>query len=110
MVDGVGMPMGFIYEAMDRAKEAISRYYGGNKRKYEIIWRIIDRRWTHQLHQPIHAFAYFLNPKFYFSDTFKADEEVMEGLVICIDRMVPDCELRDKVLDELEVRFVTSYL
>ncbi|XP_059077299.1 uncharacterized protein LOC131876323 [Cryptomeria japonica] len=103
MVDGEGMPMGFIYEAMDRAKEAISHYYRGNARKCEIFWRIIDRRWTNQLHQPIHAFAYFLNPKFYFSDSFRADEEVMAGVITCIDKMTPDPELRDKVLDELEI-------
>ncbi|XP_059074240.1 uncharacterized protein LOC131874613 [Cryptomeria japonica] len=105
MVDGEGMPMGFIYEAMDRAKEAISHYYRGNARKCEIFWRIIDRRWTNQLHQPIHAFAYFLNPKFYFFDSFRADEEVMAGVITCIDKMTPDPELRDKVLDELEMRF-----
>ncbi|XP_059072640.1 uncharacterized protein LOC131873640 isoform X1 [Cryptomeria japonica] len=103
MVDGEGMPMGFIYEAMDRAKEAISHYYRGNARKCEIFWRFIDRRWTNQLHQPIHAFAYFLNPKFYFSDSFRADEEVMAGVITCIDKMTPDPELRDKVLDELEI-------
>ncbi|XP_057852251.1 uncharacterized protein LOC131062571 [Cryptomeria japonica] len=103
MVDGEGMPMGFIYEAMDRAKEAISHYYRGNARKCEIFWHIIDRRWTNQLHQPIHAFAYFLNPKFYFSDSFRADEEVMAGVITCIDKMTPDPELRDKVLDELEI-------
>ncbi|XP_057831660.2 uncharacterized protein LOC131042327 [Cryptomeria japonica] len=103
MVDGEGMPMGFIYEAMSRAKEAISHYYRGNTRKCEILWRIIDRRWTNQLHQPIHAFAYFLNPKFYFSDSFRADEEVMAGVITCIDKMTLDPELRDKVLDELEI-------
>ncbi|XP_057833525.2 ABC transporter C family member 9 isoform X2 [Cryptomeria japonica] len=103
MVDGEGMPMGFIYEAMDRAKEAISHYYRGNTRKCEILWRIIDRRWTNQLHQPIHASAYFLNPKFYFSDSFRADEEVMAGVITCIDNMTPDPELKDKVLDELEI-------
>ncbi|XP_057836733.1 uncharacterized protein LOC131046914 [Cryptomeria japonica] len=103
MVDGEGMAMGFIYEAMDRAKEAISHCYHGNTRKCEILWRIIDRRWTNQLHQPIHAFAYFLNPKFYFSDSFKADEEVMAGVIASIDKMTLDAELRDKVLDELEI-------
>ncbi|XP_057843440.2 uncharacterized protein LOC131052832 [Cryptomeria japonica] len=102
MVDGEGMPMGFIYEAMDRAKEAISHYYRGNTRKCEILWRIIDHRWTNQLHQLIHAFAYFLNPKFYFSDSFRADVEVMAGVIACIYKMAPDPKLRDKVLDELE--------
>ncbi|XP_059070164.1 uncharacterized protein LOC131079337 [Cryptomeria japonica] len=60
-------------------------------------------RWTNQLHQLIHAFAYFLNPKFYFSDSFRVDEEVMAGVITCIDKMTPDPKLRDKVLDELEI-------
>ncbi|XP_057834616.1 uncharacterized protein LOC131045102 [Cryptomeria japonica] len=86
-----------------RAKEAISHYYGRNTRKYEILWRIIDRRWTNQLQQPIHALAYFLNLKFYLSDSFRDDEEVMAGVFACIDKMAPNRELRDKVLDELEI-------
>lgn len=53
----------------------------------------------------MHALAYFLNPKFYFSDSFRVDEEVMAGVIACIDNMAPDPKLRDKVLDELEVRF-----
>lgn len=81
----------------------------GTEKKNEIIWHIIDCRWTNQLHQPIHVLAYYLNPKCYFSDTFNANEEVMEGVITCMDKMVLDRELKDKVLDELEVRFAISY-
>ena len=44
--------MGYLYEAMDRAKEAIKKNIG---RDYKKWWGIIDRRWDRQLHQDIHA-------------------------------------------------------
>lgn len=40
------------------------------------------------LHQHIHATAYYLNPKFYFSDTFRVDAEVQVDLDKCIWRLV----------------------
>ncbi|GFY87437.1 hAT dimerization domain-containing protein [Actinidia rufa] len=37
-------PMGYIYEAMDRAKESIASSFGEKKEKYEDIFKIIDHR------------------------------------------------------------------
>ncbi|XP_057826884.2 uncharacterized protein LOC131038460 [Cryptomeria japonica] len=102
IVDGDHNSMGYLYEAMDKAKEAIQHLYGSNKTKYEPIWRIIDRRWNHQLHQHIHAAAYFLNPKFFYSPSFRADAEVRIGLDTCIRRLVDDEILQDLILDELQ--------
>jgi hypothetical protein len=62
--------MGYLYEAMDRAKESIRNYYKGDRLKYEPFWEIIDRRWNNQLHQPIHAAGYFLNPRFRYDDSY----------------------------------------
>ncbi|RWR90996.1 putative methyltransferase [Cinnamomum micranthum f. kanehirae] len=48
--------MGYVYDAMDRAKFVIEQSsrdkYGTYYRK---VWRIIDHRWDNQLHQDIHA-------------------------------------------------------
>ena len=64
LVDGDAKPaMGYIYEAMDRAKEKIASNLGHVKGRYERIWNIIDKRWDYQLHRPLHAAAYYLNPK-----------------------------------------------
>ncbi|KAF7821914.1 hypothetical protein G2W53_027369 [Senna tora] len=53
LVDGDSKPaMGYIYEAMDRAKEQIAKNFNH-----------VDKRWDYQLHRPLHAAAYFLNPK-----------------------------------------------
>ncbi|XP_059283523.1 uncharacterized protein LOC132037084 [Lycium ferocissimum] len=54
--------MGYIYEAMDRAKEAIAKAFEGNIAKYKDIFKIIDERWQCQLHHPLHAAGHYLNP------------------------------------------------
>ncbi|XP_057854140.2 uncharacterized protein LOC131064126 [Cryptomeria japonica] len=87
VADGDKPAMGYIYEGMDRAKEAIRFVYGGDESKYGPIWEIIDRRWHHQLHRPIHAVAYYLNPAFRFIPSFKADVEVLNGLYAIMEKM-----------------------
>lgn len=47
--------MGYIYEAIDRAKEAISNAFSGKEERYNNIIEIIDRRWDVQLHRPLHV-------------------------------------------------------
>jgi Protein of unknown function (DUF 659) len=64
LVDGDVKPaMGYIYEAMDRAKEEIAANFNNKISSYKKIWEIIDQRWSLQLHRPLHAAAYYLNPK-----------------------------------------------
>ena len=43
LVDGEKKPpMGYKYEAMDRAKEAIASAFGGKEERYNNIFEIID--------------------------------------------------------------------
>ena len=91
LVDVERLAMGFIYEAMDQAKEQIKRAYKDKVAKYGPIWVIIDERWNNQLHRPIHAAGYFLNPRFHYKvkATGALRGEVRDGLIDCIDRMIP---------------------
>ncbi|XP_028069775.1 uncharacterized protein LOC114272301 [Camellia sinensis] len=89
--------MGFIYEAMDRAKEEIQKNFNNVLRCYDPIWAIIDKRWETQLHHPLHAAAYFLNPQFHYSPNFQADAEIKIGLYKCLEKMVPDTNERVKI-------------
>ena len=41
---------GYIYEAMDRAKEASIKAFNENEERYSNIFKIIDERWECQLH------------------------------------------------------------
>ncbi|XP_059070975.1 uncharacterized protein LOC131031585 [Cryptomeria japonica] len=77
LVDGENPPMGYVYEAMDRAKEVIKSKLENNRDKYMPLWDIIDRRWDGQMHTPLHAAGYFLNPLlFYKTDFLEIDAEV----------------------------------
>eukprot|EP00253_Pinus_taeda_P023136 PITA_23136 len=106
LVDGERLAMGFIYEAMDQVKEQIKRAYKDKVAKYGAIWAIIDERRNNQLHRPIHAVGYFLNPRYHYKAkvTGALRGEVRDGLIDCIDRMIPlEC-------DQLEIhRQVTTF-
>ncbi|KAL0399788.1 UNVERIFIED_CONTAM: hypothetical protein Sradi_2322100 [Sesamum radiatum] len=97
LVDGEKKPpMGYIYEAMDRAKEAIAASF--SKKNIDII----DARWDIQLHRPLYAAGYYLNPEFYYSNpSVEQDKEVMGGLFKCIERLIPDGDMQDKLIEEL---------
>ncbi|KAK9750151.1 hypothetical protein RND81_02G176900 [Saponaria officinalis] len=105
MVDGDKKPaMGYIYEAMDRAKEAIASSFGSREDEYMEAFKMIDQRWDCQLHRPLHAAGYFLNPSIYFDNRDISNcEEVMTGLYECIGRLVPDLDIQDKIGNELGI-------
>uniref|UniRef100_A0A151UIM8 DUF659 domain-containing protein n=1 Tax=Cajanus cajan TaxID=3821 RepID=A0A151UIM8_CAJCA len=60
------------------------------QKSYLPLWSIIDERWDKQLHKPLHAADYFLNPQMHYRSGFKADLEVKRGLMDCLTRMVKD--------------------
>ena len=107
LVDGDKPAMGYLYEAMDRAKESIRAYYEDKgdrgQERQQIIWGMIDARWNNTLHRPIHAAGLYLNPAFGYSCGFRFDGEVMAGFYECVHRMVPSADDRAELSQELEV-------
>ncbi|XP_075095242.1 uncharacterized protein LOC142173535 [Nicotiana tabacum] len=94
--------MGYIYEAMDRAKEAIVKAFDRNSTKYKDIFKIIDEIWACQLHHPLHAVRHYLNPgHFYQNPTIKNYKEVTEELYACIKKLFPSIEAQDKIISEM---------
>ncbi|KAK4581650.1 hypothetical protein RGQ29_025008 [Quercus rubra] len=105
LVDNERKPaMGYIYGAMDRAKEAIIKAFNENEERYSNIFKIIDERWECQLHRPLNAAGHFLNPEyFYFDDNIATNHEITAGLYACIQRLVPTVEIQDKIMAELPI-------
>nr|KYP42636.1 hypothetical protein KK1_035966 [Cajanus cajan] len=99
------LAMGYIYEVMERAKEAIQISFNYNKEKYKDIFAIVDRRWDCQLHHPLHATRYYLNPEFYYKNStiMDADDEVVDGLFKCIDRLSENNDIVDNVHHQLAI-------
>ena len=54
--------MGYINEAMDKAKEVIQKRLK-KEGEYLPYWKVIDKRWD----CPLHAAAYYLNPQVFFN-------------------------------------------
>ncbi|XP_058772114.1 uncharacterized protein LOC131645910 [Vicia villosa] len=104
MVDSDEEPaMGFIYEAMDHAKEEIQVRYSNKRKIYKPVWDIIDKRWDKQLHRPLHVAGYFFNPMLHYGPNFKADEEVTQGMYTCLKRMMGgDMSMLNKIDGQLE--------
>nr|XP_009590669.1 uncharacterized protein LOC104087814 [Nicotiana tomentosiformis] len=103
LVDNKKKPaMGYIYEAMDRAKEAIAKAFGWNIAKYKDIFKIIDERWQCQLHHPLHAVGHYLNPEYFYQNSaIENFREVTDGLYACIEKLVPSTEVQDKIISEI---------
>ncbi|KAJ9553070.1 hypothetical protein OSB04_017115, partial [Centaurea solstitialis] len=104
LVDGEKRPaMGYIYEAMDRAKESIAKSFPNQEELYQKTFEIIDRRWEHQLHRPLHAAGHYLNPSIFYDDMQRIEscEEIMDGLQSCIERVSPSVQVEDQTIREL---------
>ncbi|XP_038998063.1 uncharacterized protein LOC120123186 [Hibiscus syriacus] len=105
LVDGEKRPaIGYVYEVMDRAKEAIANSFNNVEDKYKDVFAIIDKRWECQLHQPLHAAGCYLNPQlFNLNPQIQEDKEVMIGLLKCIERLVPSVVDQGKIEDQLSL-------
>jgi hypothetical protein len=107
LVDSDKPAMGYLYEAMDRAREAIRAYYVGKGShgfcRQMLLWDLIDTLWIGMLHRSIHATAIFLNLAFSYKCNFAFDGEVMEGLHACLQRMVPNIAIRLDINREIEM-------
>ncbi|KAL0910117.1 hypothetical protein M5K25_021057 [Dendrobium thyrsiflorum] len=95
MVDAEKKPaMGFIYNAMDEAKEMIASNLGGEEESFREIWNIIDDRWELQLHRHLHATGYYLNPQYQYAENKSTNLEIKLGLYHCMDRLISDATER----------------
>ncbi|WOL18461.1 hypothetical protein Cni_G27257 [Canna indica] len=95
LVDNERKPAkGYLYEAKDRAKDAITSAFNGREEKYKDIFKIMDDIWECQLHHPLHAAGHFLNPGFFYDDpNIEFDSEVTSGLYACIEKLARyDCK------------------
>ncbi|RZC56752.1 hypothetical protein C5167_015602 [Papaver somniferum] len=90
--------LGYIYRTMGRVKETIKKMYEGRKAEFQPFWTVIDGIWDDQLHSPIHAAGYYLNPGLFYFKDFYADNEVKAGLLCCIVRIVEDEREQDLIV------------
>ncbi|KAH7650967.1 Ribonuclease H-like protein [Dioscorea alata] len=97
--------MGYIYEAMDRAKEAIAKSLGENEGQYKVVFDIIDKRWECQLHRPLHEAGHYLTPEFFYANPMGIikNSEMMDGVLETLERLVPDASCQDKINSQMSI-------
>ncbi|XP_040956139.1 uncharacterized protein [Gossypium hirsutum] len=99
LVDSDEKPtMGFIYEAIDRAKRAIQQ----NCRYFTEYEKIIDNRWNF-MHSDLHSAGYFLNPQFQFGVEHSENVliETLEGTRSVIERLEPSMDTQVRMVNQL---------
>ncbi|WCJ19657.1 hAT transposon superfamily [Euphorbia peplus] len=92
--------MGYVYAGFYRAKEAIKKELVKSK-DYIVYWNIIDHWWDQQNYVPFHTAGFFLNPKFFYSIEGGVPNEITSGMFECIEKLVPDVKIRDKITKEM---------
>ncbi|KAL4198766.1 hypothetical protein AMTRI_Chr03g47640 [Amborella trichopoda] len=101
LVDADKPSMGFIYDAMKRAKNEIAENLSNDAAKYAPIWEIIDDKWDRQLHRPLHATGYYFNPKFFYADAdIESKGVIIDGFNACLEKLVSDPHIQDKISTE----------
>ncbi|GJU90964.1 hydroxyproline-rich glycoprotein family protein [Tanacetum coccineum] len=102
--------MGYIYKAMDNGKDAIRNSFPNKMDLYKKTIEIIDHRWECQLHRPLHAAGYYLNPSTFYDNPIFAPntkveegEAVRDGLLSFIQRLSATTDFEDQVLAELPI-------
>ncbi|XP_031374203.1 uncharacterized protein LOC116188886 [Punica granatum] len=79
--------MGFLLEAMYKAREEMLKRFNKRKKKIEPYINILDARWDRQLHKNLHAAGYWLNPKYQYDLTeMEKNRGTVSGLLDVIER------------------------
>lgn len=91
--------MGYVYAGIYRAKETIKEELD-EKKGYLAYWNIIDFRWKQLRRLPLHAAGFYLNPKFFYSIEGDIHNGISTGLFDCIERLVADISIQDKIVKE----------
>ncbi|KAK1265567.1 hypothetical protein QJS04_geneDACA022438 [Acorus gramineus] len=95
LVDGDEKPsMGYLYNAMDRAKEKIKENYQYRPLQYGPVIEVIEGRWSRQMSSDLYHAGFVLNPGVWFK-TADRDAAVQTHMLRCVQamaKMEPDPE------------------
>ncbi|XP_019451757.1 PREDICTED: uncharacterized protein LOC109353851 [Lupinus angustifolius] len=94
---------GYVYEAMDKAKDTIIKTFNEKENKYKGVFKIIDEIWNCQLHRPLHAVGHMLNPEYYYANrSMEFDPEIIGGLHACLHKFAPNTQTEFMILKEMQ--------
>ncbi|KAL4194865.1 hypothetical protein AMTRI_Chr05g61630 [Amborella trichopoda] len=93
LVDAYQPSMGFIYDAIERAKKEITENLGNDAAKYASIS------------------GYYLNPKFFYANAnIESKVVIMDGFNECLEKLVPDPNIQEKISIEELISYKCSLM
>lgn len=96
--------LGYIYDALDMAKKGIVSAFNNKELEYFPYLKVIDHIWGEELHNPLHAAAYFLNPSLFYSPNFSTNKLIQKGLLDSIEIIEQNITAQDMITKQ-----ITSY-
>ncbi|XP_010247496.1 PREDICTED: uncharacterized protein LOC104590486 isoform X3 [Nelumbo nucifera] len=96
--------MGYIYDAMEKARKGIIVAFNNKESEYYPYLKIIDQIWEEELHSPLHAAAYYLNPSIFYNPSFSTNKVIQKGLLDCIETLEPNLTAQEMI-----TRHITFY-
>ncbi|RVX07719.1 hypothetical protein CK203_021897 [Vitis vinifera] len=98
LVDSEVVPtMPFVYELMHVMKENLIRQGAG-----DWMFKIIQDRWEKTLKHPLHAAAYFLNPRFQYRRGVGSDPELLQAVHDVFAKLDPTTESLGQFGNEMQ--------
>lgn len=94
--------MGYVYEGMQRAKNAIMVMFKNKSHLYKPYTDFTKARWDKHLKRTLHAAAYFLNPAFFYDANFREKGRVVQGLLDLFE-IKGICPNLPKALEEMQM-------
>ncbi|XP_072952377.1 uncharacterized protein [Typha angustifolia] len=88
--------MGYLFDAMEKAKRKIISAFDNKEYEYKPYLEVIDNVCT-ELHSPLHAAAYYLNPSTYYNPSFSINNVIQKGLLDCIETLEYDLAAQDNI-------------
>ncbi|URD88420.1 hypothetical protein MUK42_24599 [Musa troglodytarum] len=88
--------MGFIYDAIEKAKKEMILAFDNRECDYSPYLDIVNHV-QDKFHSPLHAAAYYLNPAIYYNPEFSMSNVVQKGLLDCIETLEPDVAHQDNI-------------
>lgn len=82
--------VGYIYDAMEKAKKSIIDALNNKESAYLPYLEVIDHIWQEEFHSSLHAAAYYLNPSVFYNPSFSSNKVIQKGFLDCIETLEPD--------------------
>ncbi|KAF8402156.1 hypothetical protein HHK36_013108 [Tetracentron sinense] len=84
--------MGSVYELMRVMKLSIKNV---SPRGYKWVHKIIDARWDKTMEHPLHAAAYYLNPKYHYNHKLGNRDDLIKAVHDVFETLDPKLRFRD---------------